>query len=223
MKLQDYPDRELMFLSLADRIAGQLADFLRREGRASLCVPGGTTPGPVFDTLSGVDLDWANVAVFPGDERRVPEDDPRSNARLIRGRLLTGPAAAARFVPLSLAADAPQDAVAGLAESLAPHLPISVLLLGMGGDMHVASLFPGGDNLAAALAADAPVVLPMHAPGVAEPRLTLSARVLAAAMHIHILITGPEKRDALERAATLPPEKAPVRALLDNATVHWAE
>ncbi|MFA5538998.1 MAG: 6-phosphogluconolactonase, partial [Gemmobacter sp.] len=41
MKLQDYPDRELMFLSLADRIAGQLADFLRREGRASLCVPGG--------------------------------------------------------------------------------------------------------------------------------------------------------------------------------------
>ncbi|MEY4696761.1 MAG: 6-phosphogluconolactonase, partial [Pseudomonadota bacterium] len=79
MKLETYPDREFLMLGLANAIAGQLADFLRREGRASLCVPGGTTPGPIFDTLSGVDIDWSAVSVFLNDERWVDESSPRSN------------------------------------------------------------------------------------------------------------------------------------------------
>ena len=73
MKLEIYPDREMLMLGLANVIAGQLADFLRRDGKATLSVPGGTTPGPIFDTLSGVDMDWANVAVVLNDERWVPE------------------------------------------------------------------------------------------------------------------------------------------------------
>lgn len=223
MKLEVYPDREFLMLGLANVIAGQLADFLRREGRASLSVPGGTTPGPIFDTLSGVDLDWANVAVFLNDERWVPEDSPRSNTRLLRERLLRGKAAAAHLVPLYAEAATPEEKLEELAAGLRPHLPISVLLLGMGADMHTASLFPGADRLADALAPNAPLLLPMRAEAAGEPRITLTAPVLKGAMNIHILITGQEKRDALERALTLPPEEAPVRAILDNATVHWAE
>jgi hypothetical protein len=56
MKLETYPDRDFLCLGLADLIASQLAETLRREGRATLSVPGGTTPGPIFDTLSGVDM-----------------------------------------------------------------------------------------------------------------------------------------------------------------------
>ncbi len=223
MKLETYPDREFLMLGLANIIAGQLADFLRRDGRASLSVPGGTTPGPIFDTLSGVELDWANVAVFLNDERWVGEDNPRSNTRLLRERLLRGKAAAARLIPLYATGDAPEDRVEELAEGLRPHLPISVLLLGMGADMHTASLFPGADRLTEALAPDAPILLPMRADAAGEPRVTLTAPVLKGAMNIHILIVGAEKRDALERAQTLSPEEAPVRAVLDNATVHWAE
>ena len=223
MKLETYPDREFLMLGLANVIAGQLADFLRREGRASLSVPGGTTPGPIFDTLSGVDIDWSKVAVFLNDERWVPEDSPRSNTRLLRERLLRGKAAAAQLIPLYAEAATPEERLEDLAEGLRPHLPISVLLLGMGADMHTASLFPGADRLADALAADAPLLLPMRAEAAGEPRITLTAPVLKGAMNIHILITGQEKRDALERALTLSPEEAPVRAVLDNATVHWAE
>jgi 6-phosphogluconolactonase len=223
MKLEVYPDREFLMLGLANVIAGQLADFLRREGRASLCVPGGTTPGPIFDTLSGVDLDWANVAVFLNDERWVPEDSPRSNTRLLRDRLLRSKAAAAQMIPLYAAADAPEEKLEELAEGLRPHLPISVLLLGMGADMHTASLFPGADRLTEALAPDAPILLPMRSEAAGEPRITLTAPVLKGAMNIHILIVGNEKRAALERAQTLPAEVAPVRAVLDNAIVHWAE
>jgi 6-phosphogluconolactonase len=223
MKLEVYPDREMLMLGLANTIAGQLADFLRRDGRATLSVPGGTTPGPIFDTLSGVDLDWANVAVVLNDERWVPESSDRSNTRLVRQRLIRGKAAQARLVPLYAPADRPEDMMSALEDGLRPHLPISVLLLGMGADMHTASLFPGADRLDDALSPSAPLLLPMRAEAAGEPRVTLSAPVLKGAFHTHILITGPEKRAALDRALTLPPHEAPVRAVLDNATVHWAE
>ena len=223
MNFVAYPDRELLMLGLADAIASALAETLNGQGRASLSVPGGTTPGPVFDILSGVGLDWANVAVFLNDERWVGEDSPRSNTRLLRQRLLVDKAAAATLVPLYAEAAEPEAVLGALAEGIEAHLPISVLLLGMGTDMHTASLFPGADRLADALASNAPVLLPMRAEAAGEPRITLTAPVLAGAMHIHILITGAEKRAAIEAAAGLPALEAPVRVVLDNATVHWAE
>ncbi len=69
MIFQQYPDREMMFLALAEEIAAELMAIVRGEGRATFCVPGGTTPGPLFDILSGVDLGWDKVAVVLNDER----------------------------------------------------------------------------------------------------------------------------------------------------------
>lgn len=221
MNLVEYPDAELMMFQLADTLASELAAQLRTHERASFCVPGGTTPGPAFDVISGVRLDWDRVTVFLNDERWVPESDPRSNGRLLRQRLLTGRAAAAEFIPFYTGAAEPEEAIDALTEAIEPHLPISVLLLGMGADMHTASLFPGADRLAEALSPEAPVLVPMRAENAGEPRVTLSARVLADAMSIHLLITGAEKRAALDRAMRLPPEEAPVRAVLEAATVHW--
>lgn len=222
MNFVEYPDREIIMLSLANTITAELADFLRRDGRASFCVPGGTTPGPIFDILSGVDIDWGNVTVFLGDERWVDEDDPRSNTRLLRERLLKGRAAAARLVPLYAAAETPEAVLDVLAAGIAPHLPISVLLLGMGEDMHTASLFPGADRLAQAMAADAPVLMALRSQAAGVPRVTLTAPVLRGAMVTHILITGAEKRASLARAPALTEIEAPVKAVLANATVHWA-
>ncbi|NPD15890.1 6-phosphogluconolactonase [Xinfangfangia sp. D13-10-4-6] len=223
MKFNAYPDRDFLHLKLADRIASQLGEFIRRDGRATLSVPGGTTPGPVFDILSGVDLDWALVSVVLNDERWVPEHSDRSNTRLLRERLLTGRAANARLIPLYTATDTPEEGIPALEEGLRAALPISVLLLGMGGDMHTASLFPGADRLTDALAPDAPLLMPMRSEAAVEPRVTLTAPVLRDAMHIHVLITGEAKREAIEKAAGLPVEEAPIRTVLDLAEVHWAE
>ncbi len=223
MKLVEYPDRDLLMFSLADRLATDLTQALRQNDRASLSVPGGTTPGPVFDILSGLPLDWNRVTVFLNDERWVGEDNPRSNGRLIRERLITGRAAAAQFVPLYADTPEPEAALDRLTAALSPSLPISVLLLGMGEDMHTASLFPGADRLADALAVDAPILMPMRAQAAGEPRVTLTARVLRDAMAIHVLITGAAKRAAIERAQSLTPAEAPISAVLANATVHWAE
>ncbi|MGP9791422.1 6-phosphogluconolactonase [Roseinatronobacter sp. NSM] len=223
MELHTYPDREMMMLRVAQRIASELGETLRATGRASLSVPGGTTPGPVFDTLSGADLDWGNVAVMLNDERWVPEDSPRSNTRLLRERLLTGRAAGAKLVPLYANTPTPEEALDDLAAGVAVHVPLSVLLLGMGADMHTASLFPGADNLALALKNDAPPLMAMRADAAGEPRITLTAPVLKSALRVHILITGPEKRAALERAQKLRAQDAPVACVLDQAQVHWAE
>ena len=223
MSLIAYPDRAQLYHGLAKVLAEELGAAITARGHASLSVPGGTTPGPVFDILSQMPLDWSKVAVFLNDERWVGEDCPRSNTGLLRARLLCGPAAKAKLVPLYAPAAQPEDQLAALAEGLAPHLPISVLLLGMGADMHTASLFPGADLLTQALAADAPPLMALRAEAAGEPRVTLTAPVLQAAEAIHILITGAEKRAAIERARDLPPELAPIRAVLDNATVHWAE
>lgn len=218
----EYPDAEMMMIDLANRLAGELTAALEHQDRAALVVPGGTTPAPIFDALCAAKLPWDRVDVMLSDERWVPEDSERSNTGLIRKHLLTDRAAAARYLPLYLPADRPEDALPELEAIIAPSLPISVLLLGMGADMHTASIFPGADRLDEALDSDAPILVPMRAPGAPEPRVTLSARVLDGALAKHIVITGTAKREALEKARHLDIRDAPVKAVLDGAKVHWA-
>lgn len=223
MIFTEYPDREMLALDLSDRLASELGSALRHKERVTFAVPGGTSPGPIFDALTAVRLDWDRVDVMLTDERWVPESSERSNTRLVRERLLQGHAAAATLLPLVADTPRPEDALDRLSEGLLPHLPIDVLVLGMGADMHTASLFPGADRLAAALAADAPALMAMRAPGAPEPRITLTAPVLRGAISIHVVITGAEKRAALEQAAGMTPAEAPVATVLDEAVVHWAE
>ena len=223
MKLVEYPDRDFLFLRAADQIASDLRSALSRDDRVTFAVPGGTTPGPIFDTLSGIALDWERVDLMPTDERWVPESSDRSNARLIRQRLLTGKAEAASFHPMWRDLPEPEAAIDELTAEFAPLMPIRVLWLGMGEDMHTASIFPDSDRLEEALEDDAPLLLPMRRRGENEVRITVTMPHLREAMSIHLLAVGAEKRDALMRAAELDAVEAPVSAILANATVHWAE
>ena len=166
MNLQEYPDDEMMAIDLANTLAGELTMALDHEERVLFVVPGGTTPGPVFDDLCAADLDWRRVDVLLSDERWLPEVHVRSNTRLIRERLLTGRAEKARFLPLFAKADEPEKVLPELEANITPNLPIAVCLLGMGTDMHTASIFPGADNLDLALDRHAPVLVPMRAKGV---------------------------------------------------------
>lgn len=222
MNLIEYPDREILAMKVANRLAGDLKKALQVHEFASFAVPGGTTPGPIFDMLNGTDLDWDRVHVMLTDERWVSERDDRSNGALVRSRLLTGSAAAARFVPFFQPGMDAATGAAALSPTLDTLLPLSLLVLGMGEDMHTASLFPGAEGVVAAMASDAPNLCAVQPKAQDIARVTLSAHVLRGAMSTHVVIFGDAKRAALERAESLPPEDAPIATVLNSAEVHWA-
>lgn len=222
MNIVEYPDRDLLAMGLADELASELKNCLLVHSWASFVVPGGTTPGPIFDSLCAADLEWDRVNVMLSDERWVPEGHERSNAKLLKERLFQSRASAAKFVPFYVEGQTPAQAAPALSEKLAEQMPMSLLLLGMGADMHTASLFPGAVGLADMLADHAPLVVPVSVEG-QEPRISFSGPALAGAMAKHLVIFGAEKRDALERAAGLDAIQAPIRAVMSGLTVHWAE
>lgn len=213
--------------SLAAQVAEDLRNALRQKGRATLAVPGGSTPGPFLAALAGEELDWPHIAVCPTDERWAPPDHERSNERMIRAALIDH-GAAPTFLPFWREGLTPAEAAPVVARAFAPHLPLDVCVIGMGTDMHCASLFPGGDGLAEAMdPTGTAVIAPLTAPGAPEPRITLTAARLAEADRLYLLIIGPEKRAALSAAFEEGDAlKAPVGAVLRRATnpqVHWTE
>ncbi len=226
--LIEHPSRDAQAQALAEAVAADLRTALAARGRATLAVPGGTTPGPFLTLLGAMPLAWERIGVTLTDERWVPVSSPRSNQRLLAETLFKGAAAGAEFAPLYGATDDPADGLSAVATALRQLiLPLDVAVLGMGEDMHTASLFPGADKLRAALADDAPPVLALRAPGAPEARVTLTAPVLRAAKAAYLLIQGPAKRATLARAeAAKSVEDAPVRVILDRAgptTIHYAD
>jgi 6-phosphogluconolactonase len=223
MQLTSYETASEMMQSLSAQIASELSAAIVLRGRACLAVPGGSTPGPLFDLLSQAALDWANVTVMLTDERWVPTDSPRSNTGLIKNRLLVNSASAARYIALYAPGLDHVGGARALSQQVAPNLPVDVLVLGMGTDMHTASLFPGAPELSFAQSELADAVMPMVPVGSdLEPRVTLSAQALETARQTHVLILGEEKKAALALAQKLSPAEAPIAQFLPNATVHWS-
>jgi 6-phosphogluconolactonase len=214
--------------ALAEAAADVLAEALSGAGPRSLVVTGGRSPGPVYDRLSARDLRWSEVTVTLSDERWMDPGAPDSNERLVRERLLTGPAAAARFIPLKGVGPTPRaDALAAEA-ALRPHLPWSAVLLGMGEDGHVASLFPSDPDIAARLDPDGSPLCAAAAAGLPPlvPRITLTLRALLAARLVLLLILGEAKRRIVARVlndpAYAPPAAAVLRQSRTPVRVLWA-
>ena len=223
MQLTAYETAAEMMQSLSAQTASELSAAIALRGRACLAVPGGSTPGPLFDLLSQAALNWANVTVMLTDERWVPTDSPRSNTGLIKNRLLVNSASAARYIALYAPGLDHVGGARALSQQVAPNLPIDLVVLGMGADMHTASLVPGAPELALAQNARADAVMPMVPVGSdLEPRVTLSAQALETARQTHVLIIGEDKKLALAQAQSLSPIDAPIAQFLPNATVHWS-
>jgi len=165
---------------IADRLASALAET---DGDVAISVPGGSTPFPIFEELVKHDLDFARLVVWPGDDRVVPEDHPASNTGKIRA--LFEPVGA-RVVSLEGAGNPPHFALCWL---------------GMGGDGHIASLFPNTDPQI-----DDPMPMRRLTPDPLPPeapfdRITLTIPALLDARALMFVIRGDDKRAVFEAGA----------------------
>ncbi|MBZ5760426.1 MULTISPECIES: 6-phosphogluconolactonase [Rhizobium] len=214
---------------LANKVAETLSAAVAARGTASIAVSGGSTPKAFFEALSLRAIDWSKVTITLVDERFVPADNPRSNHLLVKQHLLKNNAAAAKFLPLyQPAADAEKSAVIATAETRGIDDPFDIAILGMGGDGHTASFFPGGSNLAKALDPQTPRgIITMEAEGAGEPRLTFTFASLQDARLLVLHIEGQSKKDVLAKAEAAGEEtEMPIRAILRRAAspveIYWA-
>jgi 6-phosphogluconolactonase len=182
---------------VSDDAAGAAAALLREAG-GHLCITGGSTPKAAYERVAGERHDWSGVDFWFTDERCVPPDHEHSNFRMAEEALLSRATGAkvhrmkGELGPAEGAADQAREYEA------AGRPAFDLVLLGMGPDAHICSLFPGADALGER---ERPVV-GVETPGMAPlvSRITFTLPVVNSARQIVFLVTGEDKADAVGRA-----------------------
>jgi len=198
---------------VAEAAAAEIADVLR-GGAQTLVLAGGTTPKRCYELLAELDVQWGRVTVLFGDERCVPPDHPDSNYRMVKESLLDRVAPATVYrMPAELGPDEGADAYAEVVANVAP---LDLVLLGVGEDGHVASLFPGHPLLRASGLTAGIRASPQPPP----ERVTLTLEAIRDAGRVLIIATGAGKADAValaRRGETPSGMIAGARWLIDRA------
>jgi len=185
-------------LHVLDDPAAAVAEVLAAQAArgGSIVLTGGRTPGKAYERAAALQPDWGRVEIWWGDERCVPPDDERSNYRLAQDtlldRLADGPAEVHRIRGELQPADA-----AGEYDRALEGVELDLLLLGVGPDGHVASLFPGSPQL------EVEEGRATSGPAGLEPwvdRVTMTLPELLSARRTLVLVTGAEKTEAVGRA-----------------------
>lgn len=186
--------------ALATDIRFLLEKTLIEKNHAVLAVSGGRSPILLFQALSTQDIDWENIHIILVDERYVQPDHPDSNEALVRQHLLQNHAAKATFTGLAFQTDSLANDVAH-ANCQLPEADI--VLLGMGDDGHIASLFPYAPQLKQALSpmTDSPRYAHISPPHARHERISMTLAGLYRADCLLLEIGGATRRDIFERAS----------------------
>lgn len=208
IKENRFPNLAQASQQLADDLTRALSADIAGHGRATLILPGGTTPLTLYQALGRCALDWQRINLILSDDRQVPITDPRSNAAMLERTLLSQLTGRPRFI--SLLEHRRTDSVKSLQDTgatiraLAPPAPR--LVLGMGKDGHIASLFSLAD-----LAQTGTVIETTSPDGLR--RISLGLEALRTASTIDLLISGYDKACVIE-AAQIAGSELPIATLL---------
>lgn len=197
-------DADVLAEAVAARLLNRLADAQAHRGEASIVLTGGRIAAKVYQNILGSPIrtvvDWSKVDFWWGDERFLPSGDPERNETQAREAFLDHlPVDPARVhpMPASDAVGTPEEAAALYAAELGPEVPaFDLLLLGIGEDGHVASLFPGNP----ALDAEGAVVGVRHSPKPPPERVSLTMSAINTAMAAWIIASGEGKAEAVDEA-----------------------
>jgi 6-phosphogluconolactonase len=205
MNLEIFKDSDHLCRGLAEWITSLIEETLRHKDRFSLVLSGGNTPKKLHLLLASSPykerIDWKKIHIFWGDERAVPFEDERNNARMAFDTLLdkvTVPKEQIHIMDTNLA---PEKAAAAYEEILNEYFGTDVLpfqtfdlvLLGMGDDGHTLSLFPG----TAVIHEEKSWAISFNLKAQDMYRITLTKNIVNHADHIVFMISGKEKANAL--------------------------
>jgi 6-phosphogluconolactonase len=205
-------DVELVIVDDANEVAAVTAQRLARAAQegGSVVLTGGRTPKQAYEQAAKDAPDWSKLDVWWGDERCVPPDDDNSNYGMAKKALLDNLERAPRAVH-RIKGELGKDAAAADYERELGDTQLGLLLLGIGSDGHIASLFPNAPTLRETQRRALPAE-----PGL-DPfvdRVTLSLPTLRAAAEIVFVVTGEEKADAVRRAFVDDPSEATPSSLV---------
>jgi 6-phosphogluconolactonase len=217
-RLTTCPDAETVAARAAEHVIRHLDRARQERGVAHVALSGGTTPGRTFELLAAEPVDWSGVEVWFADERCVKPTDEESNYRLAAQTLLDPAGIAGENVHRMLGELGPHDGGARYERELTERvsddgaLPVlDLIVLGIGPDGHVASLFPGAATLDAG--EDAVCLGVEDSPKPPPERITLSLAVLRAARGCLLLATGASKADAVSAMLGDPSRHVPASLL----------
>ena len=185
---------------ISEHIAIALASDIRKYGKASLALSGGSSPKPYLEKLASYRLPWNKIFISLTDERHVPHDDPDSNEAFIREYFLEKGAGAAKFLPLYRDNDIQKNLNIINQNMVLNDLHYSVIVLGMGADGHTASLFPESYNLDEGLFDPVNIYSHQEAPSHPTDRISMNMSALTESRKIFITISGQEKKEVMLNA-----------------------
>jgi 6-phosphogluconolactonase len=215
-RLTTCPDDETVARRAAEHITRTLAHAREQRGVAHLALSGGTTPGRTYELLGAHPPALEGVELWFADERCVPPEDEQSNYLLARRTLIDPAAISPARVHRMIGELGPERGAAAYADELRADLGnglpvLDLIVLGIGPDGHVASLFPGaatldaGEEMLCLGVSDSPKPPP--------ERITLSLAVLRAARGCLLLATGASKADAVNAMLGEPTHHVPASLL----------
>jgi 6-phosphogluconolactonase len=218
-RLTTCADGEAVALRAAAEITRHLQLARAQRGVAHVALSGGSTPTRTYELLAGRPADWIDVEVWFADERCVGPDDPESNYRLAAETLLEPAAVPPERIDRMQGELGPEEGARLYARTLSQKIPrddhdlpvLDLVVLGIGPDGHIASLFPAAATLEAGESA---ICLGVRdSPKPPPERITLSLAVLRAARRCLLLATGASKAAAVNAMLGKPSRDVPASLL----------
>ena len=224
-----YSSKEALFVELREKIVEAIKGRLREQERFVLGLSGGRTPGPLLAALSKEELEWERVDVHLVDERWTSLGSEASNEKMVRGIFMQNQAAAASLVGLPDRDLSTREAVRSHHRRIGgERLRFDLIILGMGEDGHVASLFPGDPDSELALARkNREIYCATRAPSGCRDRVSLTYEGILDSGSLCLLSTGDVKRNLYSRKVSQDRSNwLPVHYLIQQRevplNVYWA-
>jgi 6-phosphogluconolactonase len=197
--IQVWADADALADAIAERLVGRIAEVQQAGRVPSVVLTGGTIAIAAYERIQAGDVDWSSVDFYWGDERFVPAGhDDRNDQQALDAFLnrLGVPAARIHAMPAHGCSESLAEAADGYAATL-PDDPFDVVLLGVGPDGHIASLFPGFPQVHESVRRAVEV---FDSPKPPPQRISLTLPALNHAHSVWLIVSGDGKAEAVSRA-----------------------